>query len=330
MRHIASGRSRGGFAMVRAVAAGTPTRARIAQGLMSQAELTAFPPYSRFEPWVRHAIPAMIVVFIASLVALTVLLVNEAHDRAIEDAMLDLDLIAANVTNDFNAAVDRGEFAATQANAATAALGATGASSADIRQTLAQILPDRAVTRGQRILVSDAQGQIVAAFPASLSQRGRLLDRLGADEALTTFAEKAGVIRVNLADGTDALATVRTLKRPFAQVAFVHPMPAVLADWQRSTLRAGAALLLTIIVLCSVTWAYFWQAARARRVETDSIRIRGRIDAALHRGRCGLWDWDLARGRIYWSDSMYAMLGMVPERSFLSFGDVHALVHPND
>jgi two-component system, cell cycle sensor histidine kinase PleC len=313
--------------MVRAVAAGTPTRARIAQGLISPAGLTAFQSYSRLEPWVRRAVPAMIVVFIASLTALTVLLVNEAHDRAIEDAMIDLDLIAANVTQAFNAAIDRGEFGAQDAAASPAV---ADAPSADLRQTLAQIIPERAVTRGQRIFVSDAQGQIVAAFPASLSRSGRLLDHLGADEALTTFAEKAGVMRVNLADGTDALATVRTLKGPFAQVAFVHPMPAVLADWQRSTLRTGAALLLTIIVLCSVTWAYFWQAARARRAETDGIRIRGRIDTALQRGRCGLWDWDLARGRIYWSDSMYALLGMTPEGSFLSFGDVNALIHPSD
>ena len=40
--------------------------------------------------------------------------------------------------------------------------------------------------------------------------------------------------------------------------------------------------------------------------------VRSRIDTALNRGRCGLWDWDLARGRIFWSHSMFAILGLEP------------------
>ncbi|WP_238184871.1 PAS domain-containing sensor histidine kinase, partial [Methylobacterium trifolii] len=51
---------------------------------------------------------------------------------------------------------------------------------------------------------------------------------------------------------------------------------------------------------------------------------------ALGRGGCGLWDWDIPRGRIYWSDSMYALLGYKREAEFLAFGDVNALVHPDD
>src|SRR5262249_24370921 len=58
--------------------------------------------------------------------------------------------------------------------------------------------------------------------------------------------------------------------------------------------------------------------------------VRRRIDTALNRGRCGLWDWDLARGRIFWSHSMFAMLGLKPRDDLLSFGEVNALVHPED
>ncbi|MGA3302770.1 MAG: ATP-binding protein [Methylovirgula sp.] len=337
--------------MVRAVAADVTARARIAQGLIGPAGLPASHAYSKLEPWVRRAVPAMIVLFIAVLTTLTVLLVSEAHDRAIDDAVTDLDLIASDVTDEFNAALDRGDFNPAPVHITSASLPisdtALGSSAAlaiplasqepdggahiiDVRQALATMIPDRAITRGQRIFVSDASGSIVAAFPARLTQKGRLIDRLGANEALTTFAEKAGVMRISLANGTDALATVRTLHAPFAQVAFVHPMAAVLAEWQRSTTRTGTALFLTIFVLCSIAWAYFWQAARAGRAESNGAHMCGRINTALHRGRCGLWDWDLARGRIYWSDSMYALLGMEPERPFLSFGDVNALVHPQD
>nr|WP_272884921.1 ATP-binding protein [Candidatus Rhodoblastus alkanivorans] len=79
-----------------------------------------------------------------------------------------------------------------------------------------------------------------------------------------------------------------------------------------------------------VAFAYFAQTSRAVDAESDRARIRNRIDAALNRGRCGLWDWDLATGRIYWSDSMYDMLSMTRTDEFLSFGDLRALIHPED
>jgi two-component system cell cycle sensor histidine kinase PleC len=58
--------------------------------------------------------------------------------------------------------------------------------------------------------------------------------------------------------------------------------------------------------------------------------VRGRIDTALNRGRCGLWDWDLSRGRIFWSQSMFTMLGLENRSDLLTFGEVNALVQPDD
>lgn len=301
--------------MVRAITAEMPARARILQELACAPARPSFKNYIQLEPWVRRAIPAMIAIFIGTLTTLTILLIADARDHAVDDAILNLDLIAAAVTQDFNATLE-------QAPAMAVAKDAAG--------TLARLLPAHALTRGEHILVTDVKGEIVAAFPRDLSIGGRLIDRLGPSQPLTTFAEKAGVMRIHLADGTEALATVRSLKAPLAQVAVIHPMTAVLMNWYHAALRTGAALLSTIIVLCSVAGAYFWQAARASRAEAEGDRVRGRIDKALNRGRCGLWDWDLGRGRIYWSDSMYAMLDMVPDQPFLSFGDVNALIHPQD
>ena len=58
--------------------------------------------------------------------------------------------------------------------------------------------------------------------------------------------------------------------------------------------------------------------------------MRGRIDTALNRGRCGLWDWDLSRGRIFWSQSMFTMLGLQTRSDLLTFGEVNALVKSDD
>jgi two-component system, cell cycle sensor histidine kinase PleC len=77
-------------------------------------------------------------------------------------------------------------------------------------------------------------------------------------------------------------------------------------------------------------FAFHWQATRAREADTIYETVRSRIDTALNRGRCGLWDWDLARGRIFWSQSMFDILGLEAKDDLLSFGDVSALVHPDD
>ncbi len=77
-------------------------------------------------------------------------------------------------------------------------------------------------------------------------------------------------------------------------------------------------------------FAFHWQSARAREADLIYDKVRARMDTALNRGRAGLWDWDLARGRIYWSDSMFEILGFKPRDELLSFGEIEALVHPDD
>ena len=225
--------------------------------------------YLTFEPWLRLAVPVLVGLFVVALSATVGLILLDAHDRAIATAVDDLDLVAASTSHDLVASFDH-------------------AGPRDSGAALLRALPARALAHGRGILISDGTGTIIAAFPHALHLGGALADRLGADQSLTRLAEKAGVLRINLADGTDALATVRTLKAPLGQIAFVHPISAVLADWRNSAWRLVAALLATIVVLCSVAAAYVWQAARARKAGRVCNRIRDRIDTALNRGRCGL------------------------------------------
>ena len=77
-------------------------------------------------------------------------------------------------------------------------------------------------------------------------------------------------------------------------------------------------------MLLILGFAFHWQATRAREADLIYDTVRSRIDTALNRGRCGLWDWDLARGRIFWSHSMFAILGLEPRDELLTFGEVNA------
>src|SRR5450432_2090179 len=140
----------------------------------------------------------------------------------------------------------------------------------------------------------------------------------------------AGVLEITLPDDTRALATVRMLKAPFGQLAVVQSREAALASWRSLTTLTITLSATTGFVVLILGFAFHWQATRAREADVIYETVRSRIDTALNRGRCGLWDWDLARGRIFWSQSMFDILGLEAKENLLPFGYVSGLVHPDD
>ncbi|HUZ91503.1 MAG TPA: ATP-binding protein [Methylocella sp.] len=297
--------------MAHADAAHVSARAGTLRELGCKTQQPSLARISHHEVWARRAVPAMVALFAGALVAISVVITRDAYDRAVTDAFDDLELAGGVITSNLNAAFREQP-------------------KADLKAALAQAEPSRAMARRQQVIVTDAAGSIIGAAPALSGSFGTLNDYLGASQPLTIFAEKAGVLRIELADGSDALASVHTLDPPFGQVAIVYPMVTVLAEWEAASFRAAVLVICTVVVLIALAIAYFWQASRAREANQLCERMQARVDTALGRGRCGLWDWDLARGRIYWSDSMYEILGMAPAGRFLSFGDINALVHPQD
>ena len=267
----------------------------------------ARPDAGRWEPWVRRSVPATMLLFLVAVASFAVAMMLESRLQTEFDAEVDLEAVTALVAHEL-----------------TTKLADTGSTAG----ALAAFAPGVAIARGRRLYVSDESGAIIASYP-STGRNGALADMFSASQPLTTFAEKAGVMRVN-ADGSDVLAAVRNLRPPFGQAALVQPMAEVRREWLRSSTRHAGLLGVCASLLLLTGGAYYWQATRAREAEQDCDRIRDRMDTALSRGRCGLWDWDLARGRIYWSDSMFALLGMAADARVLSFGDVNSLIHPND
>jgi two-component system cell cycle sensor histidine kinase PleC len=138
------------------------------------------------------------------------------------------------------------------------------------------------------------------------------------------------VQEVELADGTTALAIVRNLKFPGGQLSVIQNRSSALAAWRSDTALTVTLSATTGFVLLILGFAFHWQATRAREADLIYDTVRSRIDTALNRGRCGLWDWDLARGRIFWSHSMFAILGLEPKDDLMTFGEVNRLVHPED
>ncbi len=145
---------------------------------------------------------------------------------------------------------------------------------------------------------------------------------------LTLQGAHSGVVDVNLPEEGPAFATQRVIKSLPGQIT-------VIQEPVESLWRSDAALQITLsattgFVVLILGFAFHWQSTRAREGDLINDAVRARIDTALNRGRCGLWDWDLSRGRIFWSQSMFTLLGLESRSDLLTFGEVNALVKSDD
>ena len=90
----------------------------------------------RAEPWLRRAVPVMILLFLGMLIAMAVMQARQSRDDIIEDAMAEIELVGALVAAGADAASRDGEVPAET------------------------VMPPSALAHGRRILVGNAAGDI--------------------------------------------------------------------------------------------------------------------------------------------------------------------------
>ena len=133
---------------------------------------------------------------------------------------------------------------------------------------------------------------------------------------MTTFGAEAGVLRLTLLDGTDAIVTVRDVYQTDAPTAFIQPVGAALANW-RADCRSGNLTLLALTGLVLALLAGGLGAAHQHAVRADQGALARELTEALP--GCGMWRWNLARGHVHWSSPMYRMLGLQPSDKAMAF-----------
>jgi two-component system, cell cycle sensor histidine kinase PleC len=300
--------------MARAHAASASAQSDSIKGL---AQSIANPAYRRLltaEPLLRRAVPVLIIAFLVTICVGALVQVLDQRRQTLGTMVIAIESAA-------EVAAQRLHLAPAKSNEAVERP----------QELLAKALPGWATEAGRQFLLSNEHGIVIAAIPTTDDTIGRrLIDLLGATQPLTTFGAGAGVMEITLPSESRALATVRMLKAPFGQIAVVQPREAALGSWRSLTTLTVTLSTTTGFVVLILGFAFHWQATRAREADTIYETVRTRIDTALNRGRCGLWDWDLARGRVFWSQSMFDILGLKAKDDLLSFGDVSALVHPDD
>jgi two-component system, cell cycle sensor histidine kinase PleC len=295
--------------MARAESAHASPRSQSIKGL---AQSIANPAYRRLltaEPALRRAVPLLIIAFLATVGIGAIVQAYERHRDAISSGLEEIETVADIVVDRF----DR-SFATPAARPS---------------EQLADALPIRASVPERYVVLIDPSVAVRAAIP-SLSPpiAEALLDIVREAQSAATRGRGGGVeIRI---EDVSVLATVRALKGSSDRLVVIEPRAAALTAWHTDTMLTITLFATTGFVLLILGFAFHWQSLRAREADTIYDMVRGRIDTALSRGRCGLWDWDLARGRIFWTESMFDILGLAPQDALLTFEEVDALVHPDD
>ncbi|MDB5557470.1 MAG: sensor histidine kinase, partial [Enterovirga sp.] len=252
--------------------------------------------------------PALIAVALVALLSAAVSAGLKSREAAIADALTRLELTLAVAAQNLAQAAHSGVLLPSHLGPAI------------------QALPAGAAAAGRMYLVEGA-GRILAAEPAAKATPARLSDLFDDENPLVILGDKAGAMRTRLRDGTEALAGLRTLAT--GRLAIVKPVSEI-AGTGPLALAHSAAAAAFFLTLAGLGGACAIHARRARTAQGIHARMQRRMETSLSRGRCGLWDWDISRGRIYWSESLYSLLGYNRRDEFLSFGEVNGMIHPDD
>ena len=286
-----------------------------ATGIAGNARIIAAPAYRRLlaaEPYLRRSIPTLIVIFLMVVAAARFLSLTAQHDEVERNAKAVLGLAAGELIN--GALLAASEDPSPEAAA----------------QLLQDTLDHAGVSRRHVLAVTDRSFRIVAVSPELTGWQGKSLEELIAGgQPLFMFGQRAGVMGVKVSGDDWFVALDLAPDRSAAAVAMIS-QDSVFEEWRRTVSLNVTLFVLTATVLIVILYAYFCQAARAQSADRIYLEAHQRVDLALVRGRCGLWDWDMVRGKMYWSRSMYDMLGYEPCEAMLSFGAVAEIIHEED
>ncbi len=270
---------------------------------------------ARAEPLLKRSIPILIIAF------LLVVAMSRANSIIVEYARMEdgirqstlLAAVAASASLEDGAPALFGE-----------------ARKGEVEQRLAERIVPEVMAKDAFILTMRPDGRVFASSPAGSGYAGLPLSTIAPEvAAFQYFGERLTVMKTTIGGAAHVVALVQ-VPGTRGTLLVATPTAAIEKLWRDEvslnvTLFAGISAILLVIL-----YAYYIQAKRSRDADQIFAESNLRVETALSRGRCGLWDFDLPNRRLFWSRSMYEMLGMAPHNSVLSFGDAARLMHPDD
>ena len=195
---------------------------------------------------------------------------------------------------------------------------------------LASYLPQDRLDSGAFVLLVQSSGRVFGSSAAGSGYIGMLVsDFFPEVTAIRSFGDHAGVIETMIG-GEPYYAAISLIGDKGDFILSAASMDEIEKLWRDEltlnvTLFAGISSILLVIL-----YAYYTQVKRARDADEIFLESNLRVETALSRGRCGLWDFDFTSRQFFWSRSMYDMLGLPVADRPLAFTDAARLMHPDD
>lgn len=250
------------------------------------------------EQTLRRAIPVLICIFLIVFAIAAAMRLSASYDDALQRAGREL---------------------AASADAAVLSLRANAP------------MPPHLRAPGRVYAIIDRQGSLRAAWAGaaqmSAEDAGRIAEAL---KARTPGARGLAHSGFTGRDGVKVLVETRALGTGSRRLVVMQTQGAVLAGWSRDLSTYSTLFGVSGFVLLLLAYAYYWQSERAAAASGSLRATTNRLERALERGRCGLWDWDIGRGHFHWSASLFDMLGVQRRDGPIPFGEVMDRLHPDD
>jgi two-component system cell cycle sensor histidine kinase PleC len=302
--------------MARVHAASPRVQSDSIQGL---AHSIAKPAYHRLltaEPALRRAVPTLVIAFLITICCgAFVQVVDQSRQKN------------ASLKRDITAIAD---IVAERLDRAVAATTRTDREKyfSQLQATLTALMPSWGIAHGRHVVIIGPDRRVIARIPSDTADAtlAGVIERASAETS--PALSESELLEFELDGHGSALVAQRAIAALGGKVLVVQPRIDPL--WRSDSTLSITLSATTGFVVLILGFAFHWQSTRAREGDIINDAVRSRIDTALNRGRCGLWDWDLSRGRIFWSQSMFTMLGLDSRSDLLTFGDVNALVKSDD
>ena len=199
------------------------------------------------------------------------------------------------------------------------------------QELLDRAVPADATAHDRFFILLDGSGHIIAAEPERPAWIGQSIATLMAPSFVVEAVVNGNdMAPTRLANGEDAFMATRDLGNVPGSLLALQKKDDVLAIWRTGVAKLASLFGVTFLVLMLLAGAFHWQAGKAFDADEMLAHATGRLDKALEGGECGLWDWNLMGDRIFWSKSMYDILGMAPKSEAMTFREFAVRLHPDD
>ena len=193
------------------------------------------------------------------------------------------------------------------------------------------VIPAEALDFGRSYMLVDSLGHVVASVPRDASSNGKAIaDILGSKFVTDIPVNAPDMVATTLVNGDEAFMISLDLGDMNASLLSLQKKADVLSAWRARVAQISMLGAVTLLVLMMLAGAFHWQVAKAADADHLLALATTRMDTALEGGECRLWDWNLYGGEIFWSQSMYDILGLAPKSNYLTFAEVTHRIHPDD